>query len=116
MDFLKRGDDPVTLRAIVSIAGIYLFLLGDSSVPASATMSGAANSEALPFVFAHVATLQGATGIPVVVFVMIETTPLCILYRAIAGRARGTADQPDIAKQVTFAGAQKFKTESILFT
>ena len=116
MGFLKRADDPVTLRAIVSIAGISLFLFVGSSVSASATMSGAPNSEVLPFVFANVATLQGATGIPVVVFVMIETTPLCILYRAIAGRGRGTADQPVIAKQFTSVGTQMFKTESKLST
>ena len=108
MGFLKRADAPVTLRAIVSTAGISLFLFVGSSVSASATMSGAPNSEVLPFVFAHVTTLQGATGIPVVAFGLIQTEPLCILHRAIAVRARGTAEQPDIAKQVIPAGSQKF--------
>lgn len=79
---------------LFTFVGMFLFSLLWSFVywpPAPATMTGTPHLAALQFGFANAATLQAKTGIPAIVFGLVQTFVLAAIYRAILKRERQRA-------------------------
>jgi len=89
--WVKTGEGNVgALWALLfTFIGMFLFSLAWSATywpPASATMTGEPNLEALQFGYSNVLTLQEKFGIPAIVFGLVQTTVLFAIYRAIRRR------------------------------
>jgi len=79
---------------LFTFVGMFLFSLFWSFSywpPAPDTMTGAPNLAGLQFGFANAATLQRSTGIPAIVFGMVQALVLFGIYRAILKRERAGA-------------------------
>jgi len=84
-----EGDIGALWALLFTFAGMFLFSLIWSSnywPPAPASMTGAANLEALQFGQASALTLQQKTGVPAIVFGLVQAAVLILIYRAIVRR------------------------------
>ena len=93
--WVKTGEGNVgALWALLfTFIGMFLFSLAWSWnywPPAPASMTGQPNLPALQLGFANAATLQQKTGVPAIVFGLVQTLVLALLYRAILRRERST--------------------------
>jgi len=91
--WVKAGEGNVGAMwaLLFTFVGMFLFSLFWSFTywpPAPGTMSGEPNLAGLQLGYANAATLQEKTGIPAVVFGLIQTAVLAGLYRAIRRRER----------------------------
>ncbi len=97
--WVKAGEGNVGAwwALLFTFVGMFLFSLLWSFVywpPAPRTMTGAPNMLGLQFGFANAATLQTKTGIPAIVFGLLQTAVLALIYRAILRRERARVAAP----------------------
>jgi uncharacterized protein len=93
--WVKAGEGNVGAMwaLLFTFIGMFLYSLVWSYTywpPASATMTGEPNLAGLQFGFANAATLQEQTGIPAIVFGLIQTAVLYAIYRAILRKEKRT--------------------------
>ncbi|GEM_PF-144831 len=98
--WVKSGEGNVgAIWALVwTFIGMFLFSLFWSAFhwpPAPATMSTHANLHTLQFGVANAQTLQKATGIPAIVFGLVQAAILGAMYYAIVRRERRRSQAPD---------------------
>ena len=91
--WVKAGEGNVGAMwaLIYTFAGMFLFSLVWSFIywpPAPAAMSGEPALEALQLGFSNAATLQEKTGIPAIVFGLLQFAVLFAIYRSIVRRER----------------------------
>ena len=93
--WVKAGEGNVGAMwaLLFTFIGMFLYSLVWSYTywpPASATMTGEPNLAGLQFGFANAATLQEQTGIPAIVFGLIQTAVLYAIYRVILRKEKRT--------------------------
>ncbi len=111
--WVKAGEGNVGAiwALLFTFVGMFLFSLLWSFMywpPAPGTMDHQPHLAALQFGYANAATLQAKTGIPAIVFGLVQFLVLFGIYRAILRKeARMAADreQPPVAAGATAAGA-----------
>ncbi len=97
--WVKAGEGNIGAfwALLFTFVGMFLFSLFWSFVywpPAPGTMTGVPNLAGLQLGFANAATLQSKTGIPAIVFGLVQTVALLGIYRAILKRERMGAKAP----------------------
>lgn len=103
--WVKAGEGNIGAfwALLFTFIGMFLFSLLWSFTywpPAPQTMTGQPNLVGLQFGFANAATLQSKTGIPAIVFGLIQTLALAGIYRAILKRERTKAEAAEETKAV----------------
>jgi len=102
--WVKAGEGNVGAiwALLFTFIGMFLFSLVWSYTywpPASASMTGEPNLAGLQFGFANASTLQEKTGIPAVVFGLVQTAVLYAIYKAILRKERRIEAQRTAATQ-----------------
>lgn len=93
--WVKSGEGNVgaVWALIYTFVGMFIFSLVWSFIywpPAPAAMSGEPSLEGLQLGYANALTLQEKTGIPAIVFGLVQLTVLLAIYRAIVRKERST--------------------------
>ena len=93
--WVKSGEGNVgaVWALIYTFVGMFIFSLVWSFIywpPAPAAMSGEPSLEGLQLGYANALTLQEKTGIPAIVFGLVQLTVLLAIYRAIVCKERST--------------------------
>lgn len=93
--WVKSGEGNVgaVWALIYTFVGMFIFSLVWSFIywpPAPAAMSGEPSLDGLQLGYANALTLQEKTGIPAIVFGLVQLTVLLAIYRAIVRKERST--------------------------
>ena len=95
--WVKAGEGNIGAMwaLLFTFVGMFLFSLLWSFTywpPAPHTMTGSPNLHGLQFGFANAATLQKQTGIPAIVFGLVQAAVLGLIYRSIVRRERSRTE------------------------
>ena len=116
--WVKAGEGNVGAMwaLLFTFVGMFLFsLLWSFSYwpPAPGTMNGAPNLQGLQFGFANAVTLQAKTGIPAIVFGLVQFGALFGLYRAILRKEARMAREREAVVSHAAAAAEVKRTPSL---